>query len=84
MPASRRCRPSAEGILLAAPRAGDYALLQRSLDELVEQARERHEDRALALLAALVPEYGAAAPASPRAAAEELSTKPRLRGKRRR
>ncbi|HXQ51201.1 MAG TPA: nucleoside-diphosphate sugar epimerase/dehydratase [Stellaceae bacterium] len=60
----------AQGILLAAPRTGDYAMLQRSLDELAEQARERHEDRALADLAALVPEYAAAAPTTARAAAE--------------
>jgi O-antigen biosynthesis protein WbqV len=52
----------AQGILLAAPRASDYALLQRSLDELIEQARERHEERALALMAALVPEYAASDP----------------------
>jgi FlaA1/EpsC-like NDP-sugar epimerase len=59
----------AQGILLAAPRASDYALLQRSLDELIEQARERHEERALALMAALVPEYAASAPPATRAAA---------------
>jgi O-antigen biosynthesis protein WbqV len=59
----------AQGILLAAPRASDYALLQRSLDELIEQARERHEERALALLAALVPEYAASAPPATRATA---------------
>ena len=60
----------AEGILLAAPRAADYALLQRSLDELIDQARERHEERALALLRALVPEYAAQAPEAARAAAK--------------
>jgi O-antigen biosynthesis protein WbqV len=60
----------AEGILLAAPRAADYALLQRSLDELIDQARERHEERALALLGALVPEYAAQAPEAARAAAK--------------
>ena len=56
----------APGLRLAAPRTADYAMLQRSLDELIEQARERHEDRALALLASLVPEY---APRTPRARA---------------
>ena len=60
----------AQGILLAAPRTSDYALLQRSLDELIDQARERHEERALALMAALVPEYAASAPAATRAAAK--------------
>ncbi len=47
----------AQGILLAASRTIDYAVLQRLLDELIEQARERHDERALGLLAALVPEY---------------------------
>jgi FlaA1/EpsC-like NDP-sugar epimerase len=60
---------SAPGILLAAPRTSDYAMLQRPLDELLEQAREQNEERALSLLEALVPEYHAP-PASPRAAAE--------------
>jgi FlaA1/EpsC-like NDP-sugar epimerase len=57
---------SAAGLRLAAPRTADYAMLQRPLEELIEQARERHEDRALALLASLVPEY---APNTPRARA---------------
>ena len=60
----------AAGILRAAPRTIDYAMLQRSLDELIEQARDRREDRALALLAALVPEYTGSPPAPPREAAE--------------
>ena len=47
----------APGILLAASRTIDYAVLQRMLDELVDEARGGHEERALALLAALVPEY---------------------------
>ncbi|MGH7088694.1 MAG: polysaccharide biosynthesis protein, partial [Stellaceae bacterium] len=59
----------AQGILLATPRASDYAMLQRPLDELIEQARERNEERALGLLSALVPEYEPPAP-SLRAAAE--------------
>jgi O-antigen biosynthesis protein WbqV len=57
------------GIRLATPRSGDYAMLQRLLDDLVEHVRERREDRALALLHALVPEYQAGAPALARAAA---------------
>ena len=60
----------AAGILLAAPRTSDYAMLQRSLDELAEQARDGREDRALALLAALVPEYRGDAPQAARAAAK--------------
>jgi FlaA1/EpsC-like NDP-sugar epimerase len=59
-----------QGILLAAPRTIDYAVLQRLLDELVEQARERHDERALALLASLVPEYEERAASAPRAVAE--------------
>jgi O-antigen biosynthesis protein WbqV len=59
----------AAGILLAAPRTGDYAMLQRSLDELGEQAREGREDRALALLEALVPEYRGGRPQAARTAA---------------
>jgi FlaA1/EpsC-like NDP-sugar epimerase len=59
----------AAGILLAAPRTVDYAMLQRSLDDLAEHAREGREDRARALLGVLVPEYsGGAASAAPQAA----------------
>ncbi len=60
----------AAGILLAAPRTIDYPMLQRSLDELIEHARDGREDRARALLAALVPEYDAGASPAPRTAAE--------------
>ena len=49
------------GIRLAAPRASDYAMLARALDELAEQAREGHDDRVLAQLRTLVPEYSGAA-----------------------
>jgi len=45
------------GIRLAAPRTSDYAMLARALDELAEQLREGREDRAVGLLATLVPEY---------------------------
>src|SRR6185437_559811 len=45
------------GIRLAAPRTSDYAMLARALDELAEQLREGHEDRAIALLDTLVPEF---------------------------
>jgi O-antigen biosynthesis protein WbqV len=47
----------AAGIRLAAPRTIDYAMLQRSLDELAEHARERRTDWMLALLRTLVPEF---------------------------
>jgi O-antigen biosynthesis protein WbqV len=59
------------GIRLAAPRTIDYTMLQRSLDELAEHARERRIDRVLALLRTLVPEFTDGAPAEPRAAARE-------------
>jgi FlaA1/EpsC-like NDP-sugar epimerase len=60
----------AQGILLAAPRTIDYAVLQRLLDELIEQARNGHEERARVLLAALVPEYDAGIAAALREVAE--------------
>jgi FlaA1/EpsC-like NDP-sugar epimerase len=44
-------------IRLAAPRTADYAMLARAIEELEEHARARREERALDLLAALVPEY---------------------------
>ena len=55
-------------IRLAAPRTIDYAMLGRSLDELAEHARERRQERLLALLATLVPEYAAGRASAPRAA----------------
>ncbi|HKT16553.1 MAG TPA: nucleoside-diphosphate sugar epimerase/dehydratase [Stellaceae bacterium] len=57
--ANERLMPTkVAGIRLAAPRAIDYAILSRSLDELAEQAREGRDDRLMALLRSLVPEYG--------------------------
>lgn len=44
------------GLLLAAPRTADPALLGRALDELAEAARARDRATLLALLARLVPE----------------------------
>jgi O-antigen biosynthesis protein WbqV len=55
------------GIRLAAPRPLDEALLSRLLDEIEIAARERREDRVLALLGRLVPEFEAAEPAITRA-----------------
>jgi FlaA1/EpsC-like NDP-sugar epimerase len=59
------------GIRLAAPHSIDYAMLARSLDELAEHARERREDRLMALLRTLVPEYGRVATPPARAATSE-------------
>jgi len=50
-----------DGVLLAAPRLADLVALAPRLDEIAEAARARDADRALALLGALVPEYGPAA-----------------------
>jgi FlaA1/EpsC-like NDP-sugar epimerase len=61
----------AAGIRLAAPRSIDYAMLARSLDELAEHARERREDRLMALLRTLVPEYGRVAIPPARAVSNE-------------
>ncbi|HEX4191683.1 MAG TPA: nucleoside-diphosphate sugar epimerase/dehydratase [Stellaceae bacterium] len=45
------------GIRLAAPRTSDYAMLARALDEFAEQLRDGREDRAIAMLGTLVPEF---------------------------
>ncbi len=49
------------GILLAAPRVADIAMLGRALDALEIAARARSRAEALAMLAELVPEYRAQA-----------------------
>jgi O-antigen biosynthesis protein WbqV len=49
------------GILLAAPRVADIAMLGRALDALEIAARARNRAEALAMLAELVPEYRAQA-----------------------
>jgi O-antigen biosynthesis protein WbqV len=56
-------------IRLAAPRTADYAMLVRSIDELEENARLRHEDRVVRLLQRLVPEYRRSVPGPTAAAA---------------
>jgi FlaA1/EpsC-like NDP-sugar epimerase len=63
------------GIRLAAPRTSDYAMLARALDELAEQLREGREDRAIALLGALVPEF------EPANQASELGTEERAQAR---
>jgi O-antigen biosynthesis protein WbqV len=49
-------RTEADGILLAAPRTADYAVLSRAIDEMEDAARARDGGRVLALLGHLVPE----------------------------
>ncbi|HLY55387.1 MAG TPA: nucleoside-diphosphate sugar epimerase/dehydratase [Stellaceae bacterium] len=51
-----------DGLLLARPRIGDYAMLARGLDELEDAARGRDAQRCLTALARLVPEFRAALP----------------------
>lgn len=46
-----------KGILLAAPRTADHALLARAIDELAEAARLGRSEQVLELLRRLVPEY---------------------------
>ncbi len=50
---------SCPGLLLAAPRTSDLALLRRSLDELEEAARNGRAEQTLEALRRLVPEYRA-------------------------
>lgn len=45
------------GILLAAPRTADHALLARAIDELVDAARTRRTEDVLAAIRRIVPEY---------------------------
>lgn len=46
-----------KGILLAAPRTADYAMLCRLIDELSKAARASAHDKTLSLVQRLVPEY---------------------------
>lgn len=56
--ASEELKPTkARGILLAAPRTADYAMLCRLIDELSKSAQSRNKERTLALIQRLVPEY---------------------------
>ena len=45
------------GILLAAPRICDHAMIVRLLDEMVSAATQKNSDHALAVVRRLVPEY---------------------------
>jgi FlaA1/EpsC-like NDP-sugar epimerase len=53
------------GILLAAPRTADRALIARAIDELAAAARAGAEDECRAVIRRLVPEYRPAEPAPP-------------------
>ena len=56
--ASEELKPTeVRGILLAAPRTADYAMLCRLVDELVKAALARDAERAISLVCRLVPEY---------------------------
>jgi O-antigen biosynthesis protein WbqV len=63
------------GIRLAAPRTSDYAMLARALDELADQLGDGDEDRALELLAQLVPEYAPAPTMAAGAVAERATAR---------
>ncbi len=58
----------ADGLLLARPRASDYAMLARGLSDLEEAARARDGARCQAALARLVPEFQGAVGEAARAA----------------
>jgi len=58
-----------EGILLAAPRTADLALIGRAIDEAAEAASAGRDDQLKALLERMVPEYRPAAAGTVRAAA---------------
>ena len=62
-------RTEYSGILLAAPRTADHALLARSLDELEDAARARRSDETTKIVRRIVPEYVPADGAEDRAAA---------------
>ncbi|HWE72568.1 MAG TPA: nucleoside-diphosphate sugar epimerase/dehydratase [Stellaceae bacterium] len=63
------------GIRLAAPRTSDYAMLARALDEFAEQLHDGREDRANAMLGALVPEFAHANRLPARGAAERAQAR---------
>jgi len=50
-------RTGAEGVLIASPRAVDFAILRRSIDELETAAQAVDVERVLDLLQHIVPEY---------------------------
>ncbi|MGB8274606.1 MAG: nucleoside-diphosphate sugar epimerase/dehydratase [Alphaproteobacteria bacterium] len=55
---AEQARPTdVRGILLAAPRTADLAVLSRAIDELAEAAAQGRDEQTLALLSRFVPEY---------------------------
>ncbi len=52
-------RTEADGVFLAAPRVVDYAAVNAAVADLETAARTGDRDRTLALIAAMVPDYGA-------------------------
>lgn len=48
---------AAEGVMLASPRASDYALISRSLEELKARCSEQNVEKAIGILKHMVPEY---------------------------
>ncbi len=50
-------RTEAEGVLVASPRAVDFAILRRAIDELEAAAQTADHARVLGLLAHIVPDY---------------------------
>lgn len=61
-PAEMPTRTEADGILLAAPRIIDYALLSRAFGELEKAALEGDRVKALAILGNLVPDFSGGRP----------------------
>lgn len=50
-------RTEAEGVLVASPRAVDFAILRRAIDELEAAAQAGDQQRMMALLSHIVPDY---------------------------
>ena len=60
-----------QGILLAAPRTADLALLSRAIDEIAEAAAAGRPEQAITLLERMVPEFRRAGGGTERAVANE-------------
>jgi len=60
-----------QGILLAAPRTADLALLSRAVDEIAEAAAAGRQEQVVTLLERMVPEYRRAESGTERAVANK-------------